>query len=131
MTTEELQRIEGDTLDELGAVMYRASRLHMLLHMGMTEDEYIKHVNGAGGGQQFMYEQLFGAVASLCMGGFTPDDIVPALIRHAVELAVMSCDDRDEARELLTKSMDKYLALEGVPRKSASVLRLVRPDDGS
>jgi hypothetical protein len=40
---------------------------------------------------------------------------------------VMDCDDRDEARQLLTKSMDKYLALEGVQRKSASVLRLVRP----
>jgi hypothetical protein len=70
-------------------------------------------------------------VASLCISGYTPDDIVPALIRHAVELAVMDCDDRDEARELLTKSMDKYLALEGLQRKSASVLRLVRRDDDS
>ena len=79
----------------------------------MTDNEYLKQ-----GGQQLIYEQLFGAVASLCISGYTPDDIVPALIRHAVELAVMDCDDRDEARELLTKSMDKYLALEGVQRKS-------------
>lgn len=106
MTDKELQRLEHDTLDELGGVMYRAS----LLHTGMTDDEYLKRLNSGGGGQQFMYEQLLGAVASLCMSGNTPDDIVPALIRHAVELAVMDCDDRDEARQLLTKSMDKYLA---------------------
>ena len=118
MTDKELQRLEHDTLDELGGVMYRAS----LLRTGMTEDEYLKHLNGDWGGQQCMYEQLYGPVASLCMSGNTPDDIVPALIRHAVELAVMDCDDRDEARQLLTKSMDKYLALEGVQRKSASDL---------
>ena len=103
MTDQELQRLEHDTLDELGGVMYRAA----LLRTGMTEDEYLKQ-----GGQQLIYEQLFGAVASLCISGYTPDDIVPALIRHAVELAVMDCDDRDEARQLLTKSMDKYLALD-------------------
>ena len=113
MTDQELQRLEHDTLDELDGVMYRAS----LLHTGMTEDEYLKHLNGAGA-QQFMYEQLDGPVASLCMNGNAPDDIVPALVRHAVELAVMDCDDRDEARQLLTKSMDKYLALEAVQRKS-------------
>jgi hypothetical protein len=46
----------------------------------------------------------------------------------AGELAVMSYDDeREEARQLLTKNMDKYLALEGVQRKSSHVLRLVRP----
>jgi hypothetical protein len=104
MTDKELQRLEHDTLDELSGVMYRAS----LLHTGMTEDEYLKHLNGGAGAQQFMYEQLYGPVASLCMSGNTPDDIVPALIRHAVELAVMDCDDRDEARKLLIKSMDKY-----------------------
>jgi hypothetical protein len=114
MTDQELQRLEHDILDELDRVMYRAS----LLHMGMTEDEYLKHLNGGAGAQQFIYEQLYGPVASLCMNGNAPDDIVPALIRHAVELAVMDCDDRDEARQLLTKSMDKYLALEGVQRKS-------------
>ena len=113
MTDKELQRLEHDTLDESDGVMYRAS----LLHTGLTEDEYLKHLNDAGA-QQFMYEQLDGPVASLCMNGNALDDIVPALIRHAVELAVMDCDDRDEARQLLTKSMDKYLALEGVQRKS-------------
>ena len=107
MTDKELQRLEHDTLDELGGVMYRAS----LLHTGMTDDEYRKHLNGCGG-EQFMYEQLDGAVASLCMRGYTPDDIVPALIRHAVELAGMDWCDRHEARQLLTKSMDKYLALD-------------------
>jgi hypothetical protein len=122
MTDKELQRLERDTLDELGGVMYRAA----LLRTGMTDNEYLKQ-----GGQQLIYEQLFGAVASLCISGYTPDDIVPALIRHAVELAVMDCDDRDEACQLLTKSMDKYLALEGLQRKSASVLRLVRRDDDS
>jgi hypothetical protein len=80
MTDQELQRLEHDTLDELGGVMYRAA----LLRTRMTDDEYLKQ-----GDQQLMYEQLFGAVASLCMSGYTPDDIVPALIRHAVELAVM------------------------------------------
>ena len=80
----------------------------------MTEDEYLKHLNGGAGAQPFIYEQLYGPVASLCMNGNAPDDIVPALIRHAVELAVMDCDDRDEARQLLTKAMDKYLALEGL-----------------
>jgi Ribosomal protein L30p/L7e len=30
----------------------------------MTEDEYLKHLNGGAGGQQFMYEQLLGAVAN-------------------------------------------------------------------
>ena len=65
--------------------MYRAS----LLHTGMTEDEYLKHLNGGAGAQPFIYEQLYGPVASLCMNGNAPDDIVPALIRHAVELAVM------------------------------------------
>ena len=87
MTDKELQRLERDTLDELGGVMYRAA----LLRTGMTDNEYLKQ-----GGQQLIYEQLFGAVASLCISGYTPDDIVPALIRHAVELAVMDCDDRDE-----------------------------------
>jgi len=69
MTDKELQRLEHDTLDELGGVMYRAA----LLRTGMTEDEYLKQ-----GGQQLIYEQLFGAVASLCISGYTPDDIVPA-----------------------------------------------------
>ena len=61
MTDKELERLEHDTLDELSGVMYRAS----LLHTGMTEDEYLKQ-----GGQQLIYEQLFGAVASLCMSGY-------------------------------------------------------------
>jgi hypothetical protein len=127
MTDEELQRLQrdNDILDELGGVMHRAA----LLHARMTDDEYFKPVNRGAGGQQLMYEQLFGAVASLCMRGYTPDDIVPALIRHAVELAGMDCDDREEARQLLTKSMDKYLAFEGLQRKSAPVLRLIRSDD--
>jgi hypothetical protein len=43
MTDKELERLEHDTLDELGGVMYRAS----LLHMGMTEDEYLKPVGPA------------------------------------------------------------------------------------
>jgi hypothetical protein len=58
MTDQELQRLERDTLDELGGVMYRAA----LLHTGMLKQ----------GDQQLMYEQLFGAVASLCMSGHCP-----------------------------------------------------------
>ena len=52
MTDKELRRLEHDTLDELGGVMYRAA----LLRTGMTDDEYLKQ-----GGQQLIYEQLFGA----------------------------------------------------------------------
>jgi hypothetical protein len=62
--------------------------------------------------------------------GYTPDNLVPALIRHAVELAAM-CLDFDtpqEVRGMLTKSLDKYLFLEGVPRPSAPILRLVSPE---
>jgi hypothetical protein len=51
MTDKELERLEHDTLDELGGVMYRAA----LLRTGMTEDEYLKQ-----GGQQLIYEQLSG-----------------------------------------------------------------------
>ena len=127
MTDKESQRLQDDILAELGGIMYRAT----LLRTGMRDDQYLKYLNGGAAGQQFMYEQLFGAVESLCMDGNTPDDIVPALIRHAVELAVMSYDDPDEARQLLTKSMDKYLALEGVQRESAAVVRLVRHNDES
>jgi hypothetical protein len=108
-----------DTLGELGGLMHRAA----LLRTEMTNDEYLNYVHRHGDGPQFMYEQFFGAVAILCMNGHTPDDIVPALIRHAVELAVMSYDDeREEARQLLTKNMDKYLALEGVQRNPSFVL---------
>jgi hypothetical protein len=66
-----------DTLGELGGLMHRAA----LLRAEMTNDEYLNYVHRHGDGPQFMYEQLFGAVAILCMNGHTPDDIVPALIR--------------------------------------------------
>src|SRR5262245_15516260 len=59
MTDKELQRLEHDTLDESDGVMYRAS----LLHTGLTEDEYLKHLNDAVA-QQFMYEQLDGPVGA-------------------------------------------------------------------
>jgi len=76
------------------------------------------------------YREVLVCMQCLSGAGYTPDTLVPALIRHAVELAAM-CLDFDtpqEVRGMLTKSLDKYLFLEGVPRPSAPILRLVSPE---
>jgi hypothetical protein len=76
------------------------------------------------------YREVLVCMQCLSGAGYTPDTLAPALIRHAVELAAM-CLDFDtpqEVRGMLTKSLDKYLFLNGVPRPSAPILRLVSPE---
>jgi hypothetical protein len=89
----------------------------------------VDRANPSAAETERVYRELLVCVRSLSAAGCTPDVLVPVLIRHAVELAAMcmhlNVDTAEEARGMLTAALDRFLFLEGVPRPSAPILRLV------
>jgi hypothetical protein len=81
--------------------------------LGVTEQMKIS-------GEELLYWELTSFVGGASLAAFVLEDVIPALIRHAVELAGFYCEagwkscTPEEARELLIKTLDKYLFLEGL-----------------
>lgn len=120
-------RVRGTTEKKIREHLQNTIAASAARNLGITEETKIS-------GEELLYWELTSFVECASGAAFTLEDVIPALIRHACELAGFYWDHDactpEEARELLIKTLDKYLFLEGL-HTPAKILSFRRPEPRS